>query len=163
MAYVDIDPAKPPGILTSRRAAVVLNFLEQCAGASKDALALVFPDVTGSLRILRGTGYVRRCFLPGQEPLWVPVACPAPTMESYVGRLALGWLACRAKEAGCVVKAGHVRFANGDIYRMAVWPGLLPEGPAVVVSVNGKIKREGDQLWTSLKKLKAANLKEALG
>lgn len=163
MAYVSVDPAKPPGILISHRAAVVLNFLEQCAGASEAALTLIFPDVAGSLRILRGTGYVRRCFLPGQEALWVPTTSPVPTVETYLGRLALGWLAVRAKEAGCQVKAGRIRFLNGQVYRLAWWPGEIPEGPAVVVSVNGKVEQKGGgQLWTTLKKLKTENLKSAL-
>lgn len=163
MAYISVDPAKPPGVLTSRRAAAVLDFLEQCAGASENALALVFPDAAACLKILRGTGYVRRCFLPGQEPLWVPVASPVPTKETYMGRLALGWLACRAREAGCKVSAGYIKFPGGQVYKMAWWPGVLPDCPAVVVSVNGKTLKGGGQLWwTTLERLRTLKLKDAL-
>lgn len=91
------DPKKELGYIVSEKALAVLEFLETCAGAPEPAISLVFPKhYNKSLRILRGAGYVRRCWTPGQDALWVPEKYPVPNIiEEYIARCAFvrwaGW------------------------------------------------------------------------
>lgn len=159
------DPKKTElGIITSEKALRVLEFLESCAGAPEPAVSLLFPDCRRYLRILRGSGYARRCWAPGQDPIWCPVSFPVPrTEEEYAARSALGWLAARLAEAGGRMERGRAVFPSGEAFRAAVWPGRVPEGPAVVVSLTGE--RPGlrpGQLWASGPELRGKRLKECL-
>lgn len=160
------DPKKIElGIITSRKALEVLSFLETCAGAPEPAVSLLFPDCARHLRILRGSGYARRCWCPGQDPFWCPVQFPAPrTREEYIARCALGWLAARLVEADGKMERGKAVFPTGKAYQVAVWPGKLPpEGPALVVSLNGEgpaLKPEW--LYADYKNLRERGLRECL-
>lgn len=160
--WVDADPAKDPAPLWSKRAADVLTVLEAGAGAPGEALGLLFPSVGEGLRILRGTGYVRRCYLPGFEPLWVPYGAPLPTVAGYPCRVALGWAVCRAVECGCRVSVGHVRFPGGEVFRVACHPGAIGPGNVLVVSVNGEKPPGVGGLFTTLARLRTCRLPEAL-
>ncbi len=159
------DPKKPEtGIITSKKALRVLEFLESCAGAPEPAVSLLFPDCARFLRILRGSGYARRCWTPGQDPFWCPVSFPVPrTREEYIARCALGWLAARLVEAGGRMEKGKAVFPTGKAFQVAVWPGRLPEGPALVVSLNGE--RPGlkaGQFWVSGLELPEKQLRKCL-
>lgn len=160
------DPKKiETGIIVSRKALEVLKFLESCAGAPEPAITLLSPGCACFLRILRGSGYARRCWTPGQDPFWCPVSYPVPkTREEYIARSALGWLAARLAEVGGKMERGRAVFPTGKAYQVAVWPaGKLPEGPALVVSVNGE---EPDLkpgwLYADYKDLQERGLKECL-
>lgn len=159
------DPKKiETGIITSRKALRVLEFLESCAGAPESAISLLFPDCARYLRILRGSGYARRCWTPGQDPFWCPAPFKVPKdREEYIARSALGWLAARLMEAGGRMDKGRAIFPNGKAYKVCVWPGKLPEGPAIVVSVNGDEPdlRPG-WLYVDYKDLQERGLRECL-
>jgi len=159
---VQVDPVRPPGILTSRRAERVLKFLEQCGGASTGAVQLVSRDAEAALKALRVTGYARRCFLPGQEPLYVPVGFESPSVETYLARLALGWCAARAVETGLPVARGHVKLPNGEVYRILPYPtSSLPDGLVLVVSLNGRVPA-GRRLCCRLVDLRIRSFRECL-
>jgi len=98
-----IDPPKPPpGILCDRRAARLLEVLKMCGGAPEGAIAVLAPArYRALLRVLRGAGFVRRCWKPGaEEAFWCPACCQPPASRDYEARCALGWLGCRVLEAG---------------------------------------------------------------
>jgi len=160
------DPKKVElGFIASRKALDILRFLETCAGAPEPAISLLFPDCARFLRILRGSGYARRCWCPGQDPFWCPVSFPVPkSREEYVARCALGWLAARLVEAGGRIEKGKAIFPTGKAYQVAVWPGKLPEGLTIVVSVNGEEPPDlkPGQLWVDSKDLRERGLRECL-
>lgn len=164
---IQCDPKKVElGFIASKKAVRVLEFLESCAGAPESAVALLFPrHYRKSLRILRGSGYARRCWSPGQDALWCPVRFPVPkSREEYVARCALGWLAARLTEAGGKMDRGRAVFPGGKAYRVAVWPGKLPEGPELlVVSVNGEgpVLKRG-WLYADYADLQGSDLKKVL-
>lgn len=155
---VQIDPPRPLGVLTSRRAAKLLEFLEQIPGAPENALKLLFPDAAESLKILRRAGFIRRCYLPDHEPLFLPAAAGPPGSDKeFTRRVALGWLACwLAARKKAEIHAGYAR-VDGQIYALAVWPGELPAEQAFVVSVDGSRagKRPGfEDRWVKLETIK---------
>lgn len=162
--WVDVDPPRELKPLWSRRAAEALGVLEACAGAPAEALGLIFPGVEELLRILRHTGHVRRCYLPGYEALWVPSSVPLPTVESYPCRLALGWAICRAVQAGLRVSRGHIRFSDGKVFRVVCYPGMAGSGNLLVVSTTGEQPRDltGAWLFTTLAAVQARAFTEAL-
>lgn len=162
---IQCDPKKIElGIITSKKALEVLEFLESCAGAPEKAISLPFPDCARYLRILRGSGYARRCWCPGREPFWCPGSFSVPrTREEYIARCALGWLAARLVEAGGRIVKRRAIFPNGKAYQVAIWPGKLPEDPAIVVSLNGdEPKLRPGWLWVDYKDLQERGLKECL-
>ncbi|MCL6559606.1 MAG: hypothetical protein K6U74_12570, partial [Firmicutes bacterium] len=117
-----VDPVKEPGIVCDRRAERMLAFLERCAGAPENALALLFPQHRTLLKILRGSGYARRCWKPGGEPFWCPASKPVPDDNSYDARCALGWLICRIYEAGGRVEGKEALFGNRRLLIAGVPP-----------------------------------------
>lgn len=139
------DQFKKPGLLTSTRAEKVLTFLESCAGASEDALALIFPHFQQSLRILRGAGYALRCWKRDQEVFWCPLGKPLPTDETYEARCALGWLAARLVECGAELKGREAVFKDGQRLRVYVVPPVLQNregiGLAVVMNRNALLPK----------------------
>lgn len=157
------DPKKTElGIITSKKALRVLEFLETCAGAPEPAITLLFPDCLRSLRILRGSGYARRCWTPGQDPFWCPASTRPPRdREEYIARCALGWLAARLVEAGGRLEGRQAVFPSGRTYRVCVWPGKIQPGPALAVSVTGEKPGSGD-LWAEYECLKERGLGECL-
>jgi len=130
------DPKKEPGIVCDRRAERLLAFLERCAGAPEGAIALLFPKYQVLLRVLRGAGYVRRCWKPGMEPFWCPAGKPVPTDESYEVRCALGWFICRLYEAGGRLEGREAVFRNGRRLPLAVVPPV-PKGETGIAVVVG--------------------------
>ncbi len=161
------DPKKVElGFIASKKALRVLEFLESCAGAPESAISLLFPDCARPLRILRGSGYARRCWCPGQDALWVPVQFPVPkTREEYIARCALGWLAARLVEAGGRMDRGRAVFPTGKAFQVAVWPGKLPEeGSTLMVLLNGERPPTSRQGWlyADYKDLQERGLKECL-
>gem|GEM_PF-1813217 len=152
------------GIIVSKKALRVLNFLEGCAGAPEPAISLIFPGCARFLRILRGSGYARRCWTPGQDALWVPVQFPVPkNREEYVARSALGWLAARLVEAGGRMDRGRAIFPNGKAYRVGIYPGAI-HGKELVLSLNGEFPDEKQDgcLYVNYQNLKERMLKECL-
>lgn len=122
-----VDQRKSPGLITSARAERVLCFLESCAGASEEALALLFPFYRQALRILRGSGYALRCWKPGSEVFWCPMNKPVPTDDTYVARCALGWLAARFVESGTELQGRVAVLKNRQSLRVYVVPPVPPE------------------------------------
>ena len=158
------DPKKiEPGVICSGKALGVLEFLESCGGAPESAVALLFPrHYRKSLRVLRGSGYARRCWTPGQDPFWCPASTrPPKDREEYIARCALGWLAARLVEAGGRMEEGKAVFPSGKALRVYVWPGKIPPGPALAVSVNGEEPGAGE-LWVEYERLKRRGLRECL-
>ncbi|HUW65839.1 MAG TPA: hypothetical protein VMW83_14325 [Spirochaetia bacterium] len=136
--YVRVDAPRAGGVLTSGRAQAALAFLEACGGASEAAVRLVASDAAGCLKVLRTTGFARRCFLPGQEALYVPAGVTPPTPATYLGTVAMGWVAARAVEAGLAVTAGHIEMRSGEVYRICPWPAsALPAGRLLLVVTGG--------------------------
>lgn len=122
-----VDQKKSPGLLTSSRAERVLCFLESCAGASEGALALLFPFYRQSLYILRGSGYALRCWKPGGEVFWCPVDKPVPTVDTYLARCALGWLAARLVECGSELQGREAALKSGQRLKVYVVPPVPAE------------------------------------
>lgn len=160
--YVRVDAPRSGGVLTSRRAQAVLEFLEACGGASLAAVQVVASDAAGSLKVLRTTGFGRRCFLPGQEALYVPVGVAPPSPAAYLGQVAVGWAAARAMEAGLAVAAGNLKMPNGEVYRICPWPApVLPAGRLLLV-ITGGPPPLGENLCAAYADLRSGSLRKAL-
>ncbi|AEG58980.1 hypothetical protein [Desulforamulus ruminis] len=144
-----VDQRKSPGLITSPRAERVLCFLESCAGASEEALALLFPFYRQSLRILRGSGYALRCWKPGGEVFWCPMNKPLPTDDTYAARCALGWLAARFAESGAELQGRVAVLKNRQRLRVYVVPPVPPENeePGLAVLLEKVVLPKG---WYSV-------------
>ncbi|NPV72299.1 MAG: hypothetical protein HPY89_00595 [Pelotomaculum sp.] len=164
MLAVLVDPVKEPGIIVDRRAERLLAFLEKCAGAPEGAVALLFPKYAVLLKVLRGSGYVRRCWKPGKEPFWCPANKPLPTDETYEARCALGWFACRLYEAGGRLEGKEAAFRTGRRLPLAVVPPK-PEGKeGIAVLTDGSSLGLVPQGWyyVAYGDLRERRLKECL-
>jgi len=164
MLAVLVDPRKEPGILCDRRAERLLNFLEKCAGAPEAAVALLFPKHAVLLKVLRGAGYVRRCWKPGKEPFWCPANKPLPTDETYEARCALGWFVCRLYEAGGRLEGREAAFRTGRRLPLAVVPPRPKgsEGIAVLVDEGSLGLVPGGWYYAVCENLKERGLRECL-
>lgn len=140
-----VDKRKSPGLITSPRAERVLCFLETCAGASEEALALLFPFYQQALRIIRGSGYALRCWKPGSEVFWCPMNKPMPTDETYVARCALGWLAVRLAESGAELQGRVAVLKNRQRLLIYVVPPvpLENEEPGLAILLEKVILPKG--------------------
>ncbi|SFR12514.1 hypothetical protein [Desulfoscipio geothermicus] len=153
------------GIIVSSRADRVLRFLETCAGAPEKAISLVSPKhFRRSLRILRGAGYVRRCWFKGHDPLWVPVNYNVPrNKKEYLGRSALGWLAARLVEAGADFNQGIAVFPNSSKFRVVLYPpGSRSNEPMIIIALNGEKPEAGEGLWVNYDELQEKDLQKCL-
>lgn len=160
-----IDELKEPGIINSPKVLEVLEFLESCAGAPEGALAVLFPHYQQALRVLRGSGYVRRCWKPGKEPFWCPPGKPFPDDSSYVARCALGWLAARLYEAGAKLEGRYAVFQNNYKLKVYVVPPLpikqKENGLAVLLSNDNEEIPRG-WYYVEYQRLKKKLIKECL-
>ena len=165
MAFVSCDPSKEQGAVFSGKALAVLDFLESCRGAPEGAVALLFPrHYRQSLRILRGAGFVRRCWLPGHDAFWCPASArPPATPEEYRERSALGWLVARLREAGAKLEGCAAVFPSGKAFSVAVWrgSGSVPSG-CLAVCLGDTAPPKGAELWVYAKDLPERRLKECL-
>lgn len=158
------DPPKEPGIVCDRRAGKLLAFLESCAGAPEPAVALLFPKYRVLLKVLRGAGYARRCWKPGRDPFWCPAGKPAPTDETYDARCALGWFACRLREAGGGLEGREAAFKTGRRLPLAVVPPEPKKGAGIAVVLDRDFLPLVPQGWYYVysEDLKKRRLKECL-
>ncbi|MGO0122223.1 hypothetical protein [Desulfothermobacter acidiphilus] len=161
---VQVDPEREPGVLFSQKALKVLEFLEACQGAPEGAVRLLFPEHwQRSLRVLRGSGFAKRCWLPGREPFWCPSTARPPTSAREFGeRCALGWLAARLKEAGGKLEGREAVFPSGQRFPVALYqPGTRVPGGSLVVSLDGR-EPKGALLWVAFEELAEKKLQECL-
>jgi len=129
--YVDVDPEPTKqDPIWSREAIEILNFLEDCGGATEEAIKSAFPKSFNLLYVLRKAGWVRRCFVPALDALWISLTTEPPTTEyEFIKQSAVGWFAARLKAAG-----GSVR--NTDKGLIAIFPSKA-EFPLVVWDARG--------------------------
>lgn len=165
MAFVLCDPEKEQGAVFSGRALAVLKFLESCRGAPERAAALLFPHhYRDSLRVLRGAGFVRRCWLSGSDPFWCPASARPPSSpEEYRERSALGWLAARLREAGAKLENGAAVFPSGKSFPVAVWRGSgnVPDNCLAVCLGDAAPPKEA-LLWVCANDLPERRLRECM-
>ncbi|WP_051275719.1 hypothetical protein [Desulfovirgula thermocuniculi] len=165
MPFVSCDPEKEQGAVFSSNALAVLDFLESCRGAPEGAVALLFPrHYRDSLRILRGAGFARRCWMPNHDPFWCPASAKPPaTVEEYRERSALGWLAARLLEAGARLEGNRAVFPSGRSFQVVVWrgSGSVPNG-CLAVCLGDVPPPPGAELWVFAKDLPERRLKECL-
>jgi len=149
------DTEKNLGYIVSEKALAVLEFLESCAGAPEKAISLLFPGhYQKSLRILRGSGYARRCWTAGQDAMWIPAKFPVPdSIEEYRARGTLGWLAARLTQAGGEIKEGRAIFPGGQGFKLKISNDKI-----VFLNLNG----DGSQFYVNYKNLERMDLRQCL-
>ncbi|MCL5057372.1 MAG: hypothetical protein M1130_05125 [Actinobacteria bacterium] len=159
--YVDITCARP-GIVTSRHALAVLEFIESCGGAPDDALALLFRRSRLLLAKLRGAGMIYRARAGGMV-LWLPAGVSPPLGAEHFRRMAaVGWLAARLKEAGGRYEKGSAIFPNGAAFPVALVPPT-PQGHCLAVMMEpGKVFLEKGSVSVFWEDLRVAAIKECL-
>lgn len=158
---VDLTRAAP-GIITSRRAAEMLRFIERCGGVPEEALAVVFRKSRQLLRKLRGAGMIYRV-KTGENVLWLPREIHPPgSLEVVMQKMATGWIAVRLLEASCSYEEGMAFFPNGAAFRVAVVPPA-PPFPCLAVYLNSKrMQLSKGSIWVVLDELKKMSLKDCL-
>jgi len=149
------------GIITSRRAAEMLEFIESCGGAPEGALSITFRKSLQLIGKLRGAGMIYRA-KADKETLWLPVDVPAPVYEQFLKISAVGWLAARLKESGGAYKDGNAIFPTGRVFPVSIVPPS-PRGVCLAVIIKpGKTSLEKGSVWVAKQDLVVRNIKECL-
>ena len=117
MLYV--EPARPPGLVTSQKTDAFIRFLEASGGAPPDACCLIFKKAWELFKKARGAGYAVAARLGG-ETLWLPVPNLVKDPEVFVWQRALGWFAARLVEAGGRFEDGAAHFPSGQVLTVTV-------------------------------------------
>lgn len=151
-----------PGILMSRHALAVLEFIESCGGAPEEALALLFRRSKLLLGKLKGAGMVYRAWV-GDTVLWMPAgASPPRDMDHFRRMAAVGWLAARLKEAGGRYEKGSANFPNGAVFRVALVPPAPREPCLAVFMKSEKVHLQKGSVWVSREDLRAHGIRDCL-
>jgi len=137
-----------PGLVTSKKADVILSFLERAGPAPFDAIVVGTGfkkgDVNRSLNILRGAGYAYPQIIDGIE-FWIPVS-PYILFDDPRYHELLSWFVARLQQAGGQYRPGIAKY---------------PKGKEAVVEINGSEIKTGDFIAT-LEELKTKLLIERL-
>lgn len=162
MSRVIVDYTRAgPGIVTSKHALALLEFLEVCGGAPEDALALVFHKSRQLLGKLRGAGMVYPA-RADRYVLWLPVGTPAPDTNLFFCRVAVGWLAVRLKESGGRYEKGKAVFPNGAAFNVALVPPA-PRGPCLAVAMRPeKVHLHKGSILVNWENLRVKSIRECL-
>lgn len=163
MSAVHIETTRArPGIVTSRHALAVLEFIESCGGAPDEALALLFRRSRLLLAKLRGAGMVYRV-RAGGTVLWLPAGSSPPLGAEHFRRMAaVGWLAARLQEAGGRYERGSAIFPNGAAFPVALVPPP-PQGHCLAVMMEpGKVTLQKGSVSVFWEDLRVAAIKDCL-
>lgn len=115
-----VDPARPPGFITSQNVERFVSFLEAAGGAPPDACYLLFKRAGELFGKARSAGYAVAARL-GSASLWLPVRHYVRDEEGFRWQEALGWFYARLVEAGGRVKEGGLAaFPNGREMQLTV-------------------------------------------
>lgn len=154
---------RPSGLLVSPRALSLVEFLEECGGASPDACHVLWADATERFRRAFAAGFATWALL-GIQVLWLPRQHRVRAPRAFVKQEALGWLAARLREAGGRLRDGRAVFPNRTALPVAVVPpDAPPTEPSVVVvtdSTEPRVRR--GSLWCALTDLRDKPLRECL-
>lgn len=156
-------PPGPEGLLTSRRALALLEFLEECGGAPPGACMLLWPDARERFARLRAAGFAVLARLGARE-LWLPREHRVWSARAFARQEGMGWLAARLREAGGKVSDGQAVFPNRTFLAVAVVPyDPMPAERCVVVVADGTgpCRLQGS-LWCRLEDLRVKPLRECL-
>lgn len=162
-AHVIVDYTRAaPGIVTSRHALAVLEFIESCGGVPEDALALLFRRSKLLLGKLRGGGMVYRA-RAGDTVLWMTVGTsPPPDTDHFWRKVAVGWLASRLKEAGGRYEKGSAIFPNGSVFQIALVPPAPREPCLAVLMKSEKVNLQKGSVWVFWEDLRAHGIRDCL-
>lgn len=149
------------GIVTSSRAAEMLEFIESCGGVPEGALSISFRKSLQLISKLRGAGMIYRAKVD-KETLWLPVEIPPPEYEQFLKISAVGWLAARLKESGGAYKDGNAVFPTGRVFPVSIVPPS-PRGVCLAVIIKpGKASLEKGSVWVAKQDLVVRNIKECV-
>ncbi len=151
-----------PGMVTSRHALALLEFIESCGGAPEGALALLFRQSRLLTGKLRGAGMIYRV-RAGKMALWLPAHIPPPSnVELFLRRAAVGWLAARLKESGGRYEKGNAVFPNGAVFPVELVPPAPPGPCLAVVMKPEKVFLQKGSVWLLWEDLRDKSIRECL-
>ena len=151
-----------PGMVTSRHALALLEFIESCGGAPEGALALLFRQSRLLTAKLRGAGMIYRV-RAGKTALWLPVHIPPPSnVDLFLRRAAVGWLAARLKESGGRYEKGNAVFPSGAVFPVELIPPAPPGPCLAVVMKSERVFLQRGSVWLLWEDLRDKGIRECL-